>query len=85
MANVAEQSPEVIDTAMERLGGTVLRRPSDEVEAEIAGAETAARRAARKAHEELAQARRERNREEIRAKLDGLKARLHPHKVQADQ
>jgi uncharacterized membrane protein len=38
LAEVNEQSPEVVDTAVAELGGTVLRRPVGEVEAEIAGA-----------------------------------------------
>jgi len=49
LAEVSEQSPEVIDAAMTRLGGTVLRRPSGDVEAEVAAAEHAQREAKRKA------------------------------------
>jgi hypothetical protein len=48
LADVTEQSPEVIDTAMAPLGGSVLRRPIDEVEAEIASGEQAARAAVRR-------------------------------------
>ena len=53
LAEVTEQSPEVVDTAMARLGGTVLRRPVAEVEAEIAAAEQAQREAKREATKEL--------------------------------
>ena len=45
LAQVTEQSPEVIDAAMERLGGDVMRRPVVEVEQEIAAAQEAQRKA----------------------------------------
>jgi uncharacterized membrane protein len=84
LADVTEQSPEVIDTAMAQLGGSVLRRPIDEVEAEIASAEKAARAAAREARKELWSARRERNNDEIQAKLDELNGRLHPQREESE-
>jgi hypothetical protein len=46
---VTEPSPDAVDTAMERLDGTVLRRSTDDVEAEIAAAEKAQREAKREA------------------------------------
>jgi uncharacterized membrane protein len=85
LADVVEQSPEVVDSAMTSLGGSVLRRPVEDVEAEIAAAENAARAAAREAHKELRAARHERNRAEIRAKLDELKAKLRPHRGEAQK
>ena len=45
LAHVTEQSPEVIDAAMARLGGQVMRRPVLEVEQEIAAAQKAERKA----------------------------------------
>ncbi len=53
LAEVTEQSAEVVDTAMARLGGTVLRRSVDDVEAEIAAAEKAQREAKREATKDL--------------------------------
>ena len=53
LAQVTEQSPEVIDTAMARLGGEVMRRPVVEVEQEIAAAQDAQRKAEREARKEL--------------------------------
>ena len=41
LAQVNEQSPEVIDAAMARLGGQIMRRPVFEVEQEIAAAQDA--------------------------------------------
>jgi uncharacterized membrane protein len=80
LAEVSEQSPEVIDTAMARLGGNVLRRPADDVEAEVAAAEHAQREAKRKARKELLHARHEKHLERIREKIAELMAKLHRHK-----
>src|SRR6201985_3160014 len=63
LAEVSEQSPEVIDTAMTRLGGTVLRRRSQHVEAEIAAADHAQREAKRTARKELLHAHHEKRME----------------------
>jgi uncharacterized membrane protein len=83
LAQVAEQSPEVVDTAMAALGGTVLRRPVAGVEAEIAAAETAQREAKREATKELLRGRRERTEEQVQAKVGELKAKLSRHEKAA--
>src|SRR3984885_4274086 len=80
LAEVTEQSPEVIDTTMAGLGGTVLRRDAGDVEAEIAAAEHAQREAKRKARKELLHARHEKHIEHIREKIAELMAKLHRHK-----
>jgi uncharacterized membrane protein len=77
LAQVVEQTPEVIDSAMARLGGDVMRRPSAEVEQEIAAAEDAQRNADREARKELRQARVQKTKEEAHAKVEELKAKLH--------
>jgi uncharacterized membrane protein len=77
LAQVDEQSPEVIDAAMARLGGQVMRRPAFEVEQEIAAAEDAQRKAEREAREELHKARVEKSKEDAHAKVEELKAKLH--------
>ena len=76
LAQVTERSPEVVDTAMAGLGGTVLRRAVTDVEGEIAVAEQAQREAQRQATTELLRAQRERTTEQIRTKVDELKAKL---------
>ncbi|MDX6233371.1 MAG: hypothetical protein QOH68_2386, partial [Nocardioidaceae bacterium] len=48
LAQVGEPSLEVVDTAMAELGGTILRRDVEDIEAEIAAADDA-QRAAKKA------------------------------------
>ena len=77
LAVVTEQSPEVIDAAMRSLGGTVLRRPVHDVEAEIAAAERAERKAKREAREELLRGRRDHDKEAVHAKVEELKSKLH--------
>jgi uncharacterized membrane protein len=76
LAQVTERSAEVVDTAMEVLGGTVLRRPVADVEAEIAAAEEAQREAKEQATKELLRARRERSKEQIQGKVEQLKSKL---------
>jgi uncharacterized membrane protein len=77
LAVVIEQSPEVIDVAMSGLGGTMLRRPVDDVEAEIAAAESAERKAKREARKELLRARHEQSKSAVNAKIEELKAKVH--------
>jgi uncharacterized membrane protein len=76
LAQVTEQSPEVIDAAMERLGGDVMRRPVVEVEQEIAAAQEAQREAQREARNELAKARLEKSKANAHAKVEELKSKL---------
>jgi uncharacterized membrane protein len=70
-------------TAMAHLGGTVLRRSVADVEAEMAAAEKAQRKAKREARKELLKARHEKNQAKAHAKVEELKAKLHPHKAAA--
>jgi uncharacterized membrane protein len=77
LAQVVEQSHEVIDTAMDRLSGTVVRRSVEDVESEIAAAEEAQRKAKKEARKKLREARHEKHREQVRAKIEELKAKLH--------
>lgn len=76
LAVVSERSAEVIDTAMARLGGQVLRRGVAEVEAEIAAAEDAARAAKRAARVKLRDERRRHLSDDVREKVDALKQKL---------
>jgi uncharacterized membrane protein len=77
LAQVTEQSREVIDTAMWRLGGEVMRRPVVDVEEEIAAAQEAQRTAEREARKELHKARHEQRKEDAHAKVEELKKKLH--------
>jgi uncharacterized membrane protein len=77
VAEVSEQSPEVVDAAVERLDGTVVRRPLEAVEAEIAAAEDAQRAAKQAARKHLHEQQRTQTKEKIEAKQAELKAKLH--------
>jgi uncharacterized membrane protein len=77
LAQVVEQSPEVLDTAMARLGGTVLRRPVYEIEDEIARAQEAQREAKKQANAKLREERHEKTRAQAHAKVEELKSKLH--------
>ena len=77
LAEVIEQSPEVVDAAMSGVGGTVLRRPVAEVEAEIAVAEEAERKAKREARKELIRSRHEHDKAAANARIEALKAKVH--------
>jgi uncharacterized membrane protein len=77
LAVVDEQSPEVVDAAMSNLDGTVIRRTVADVEAEIAAAESAQRKAKHEARKELIRETHEHDKAAVRAKLEELKAKLH--------
>ena len=77
LATVVESSPDVIDAAMSEVGGTVLRRSVADVEAEIAVAEEAERKAKREARKELLRSRHERDKATVNAKVDALKSKVH--------
>ena len=77
LAVVTEQSPEVIDATMSQLGGTVLRRSVADVQAEIASAEEAQRKAKWEARKELVRGHQEHDKAAVSAKIDALKAKLH--------
>jgi uncharacterized membrane protein len=76
LAEVSEQSPDAVDAAMERLGGSVLRRSLDDVNAEIAAAEDAQAVARREARKRLREERRTQVKDKIREKVEDLKAKL---------
>jgi uncharacterized membrane protein len=79
LAEVDEPSPEVIDTAMARITGTVMRRPVADVEAEIAVAGKAQRAAQKKARKVLRKQRLAAHEADVRAKVEELKAKLRRH------
>lgn len=80
---VTEQSPDVIDSAMARLGGEVMRRPVVDVEQEIAATQEAQRKAKHEARQELQKARLQEHKEATHAKVEELKSKLHRPKAGA--
>jgi uncharacterized membrane protein len=83
IAELSEQSDDVVNSAMAQLGGTVLRRTVDDVEAEIAAADDAQKAAKREARKKLHAERRSQLKEEIHDKVGALKARQQ--EIQAEQ
>src|SRR5262249_8888484 len=77
LAEVDEQSDEVLDSALARLGGTVTRESLYDVESEIAVAEEAHRAAKKEARRQLHEQRREQRKEKVEQKIAELKAKLH--------
>jgi uncharacterized membrane protein len=77
LAEVVEQSPEVVNSAVEALDGFVIRETLDDVEAEIAVAEEAQRAAAKEARKRLHDQRREQRKEKVQEKIAELKSKLH--------
>jgi uncharacterized membrane protein len=75
LVQVTEESPEVIDAAMARLGGEVMRRPVADVEEEIAAAQETRRKAKR---DELRRAHVAEHKAHAYAKVEYLKSKLHP-------
>jgi uncharacterized membrane protein len=84
LAVVDERSPEVVDAAMADIDGTVARRSVADVEAEIAAAESAERKAKAEARKELIRERRERDTAAVQAKLQELKTKLHGRQTETD-
>jgi uncharacterized membrane protein len=78
LAVINEHSPEAIDTSMSGLGGTVLRRSVAEVDAEVAAAKKAQRKAKMEARKELIRGRQQHDKAAVGAKFAELKDKL-PH------
>jgi uncharacterized membrane protein len=76
LADVGESGSALVDGVMAALGGRVTRYDRTDVEAEIAGAQAAARHARIKARKELRHQRREATVEKVQAKLRELRERL---------
>jgi uncharacterized membrane protein len=76
LGDLDESGPAAVDGAMAALDGRVQRFARKDVEAEIAGAEEAAREARVKARKELRHQRREATVEKVQAKLRELRERL---------
>lgn len=83
MAQLVERNPAIIDSAMSELGGRVLRRSVEDVEAEVVAAEEAQRKAEKETREQLLKARHEMRKEEVHVKVEEMKKRLHVPKATA--
>ena len=86
VAEVDESSVDVIDDEMSRLGGTIIRRPADEVLDELEAAEKAAKASQKEARRVMRQERKaertrkhEQSREHWDERVSALKDRLGHH------
>ena len=77
LAVVGEPQPRVVDDTLHCVGATVLRRPREDVEAEMAAVTEAQRDARRAARRSLHASRLRRDREQIHRELDRLRRALH--------
>jgi uncharacterized membrane protein len=84
VAELVERDPAIVDSAMSELGGRVLRRSAADVEAEVAVAEEAQRKAEKEAREQLLKARHEMHKDEVHAKVEEMKAKLRRVSEQAE-
>jgi uncharacterized membrane protein len=84
LAVVEEQSAEVVEAAMADLGGTVVRRSVADIEAELAAAEKAERKAKAEARKELIRERHEHDKAGVQAKLEELKGKMHHGRTESD-
>jgi uncharacterized membrane protein len=73
---VGEEGPAALDGTMHAIGGSVSRYVREDVEAEIAAVDTAARKARRRARKDLRRSRRDAVREKVQAKLDEMREKL---------
>jgi uncharacterized membrane protein len=85
IAELSEPSDDVVDSAMAKLGGTVLRRTVDEVEAEIAAADDAQKAAKHEARKKLHAERRSQLKAEIHQKVEAMKARQQELRAEGKQ
>jgi len=85
LAELTEPSDhDVVDSVMTTRSGTLLRRDIADVEAEIAAAEEAQRKAKREAQTHLRDERKEKHKAEVDAKIAELKAKLPRHRAGKD-
>ena len=79
IAHVTEPAVKVIDGEMERPGGEVIRRPVDEVEAEIAAVDEAARAAEAEARRKIREQKAAERKEKVDEKIESLKAKWNTY------
>jgi uncharacterized membrane protein len=84
LAELVEGDPAILDATMSDLGGRVLRRPVDEVSAEVAVADEAQRKAEKEVREQLLKDRLKMRNLEAHAKVEEMKMRLRVPKATAD-
>ena len=77
IAQTDESSTTVLDDFVSAMGGSILRRPLDEVLDELEAQQYAAEEASRAAHEAIRQQKREERKEKFEERIEALKAKFH--------
>jgi len=76
IAEIAEPSEAAVNELVAQLGGTVIRRPVDEVVAELTAAEAAAEAAQAEAHRVMREQKREERKEALEERWESFKSRF---------
>lgn len=76
LAETVETTTEPLDTFVKSMGGTVVRRPLEEVVAELEAQQFAAEEAARAAHKAMREEKKQQHKEKLQQRVDALKAKL---------
>ena len=76
LAETVEPTTEPLDKFIKSMGGTIVRRPLDEVVAELEAQEAAAEEAARAAHKAMREEKKRQHKEKLQERVDALKAKF---------
>jgi hypothetical protein len=77
LAETVEDTTEPLDTFVSGMGGSIVRRPLDEVVAELEAQQAAAEEADRAARKAIRDQKRQAHKEDAQQRLDALKAKFH--------
>lgn len=76
LAETVEPTTDPLDTFVKSMGGTIVRRPLDEVVAELEAQQFAAEEAVRAAHKAMREEKKQQHKEKLQERVDALKAKF---------
>lgn len=76
LAETVEDATEPLDAFVAQLGGTIVRRPLDEVVAELEAQQAAAEEAEKAARKAIREQKRQEHKESFQQRVDALKAKF---------
>jgi hypothetical protein len=76
LAETVETTTGPLDTFVESMGGTIVRRPLDEVVAKLEAQQFAAEEAARAARKAIREEKKQQRKEKLQERVDALKAKF---------
>jgi len=77
LAETVEDTTEPLDTFVSKMGGTIVRRPLDEVITELEAQQAAAEEAQKAARKAIREQKRQEHKETYQQRVDALKAKFH--------